>query len=113
MVPGNTTIAAYSSGVYFQRRYGLDPDIKAPTYIGYGFPGSAATNNRSVEETSFASTTTLWKKLTYGALQMITQSSWVLREPWYVAAGTPRDAHVFMEFANIRFVLPQGRPRAE
>ena len=106
MVPGNTTISAYYSGVYAERRYGLDPAVKTATEVGYGFPGSANTNNRSIEEASFASTTTLWKNSAYGALQLITQSSWVLREPWFLAPQTPKDAHLFMEFANVRFVLP-------
>lgn len=105
-VPGRTTIASFYSGAYFQRRYGLDPSVKAPTYVGYGYPGSGNTNNRAVREISFASTTTLWQNPVYGALQFITQSSWAEREPWYLAAGSPRDAHVFMEFANLRFVLP-------
>ncbi|MGA2350779.1 MAG: hypothetical protein ABSF70_10130 [Terracidiphilus sp.] len=101
-----TTIASYVSGAYYQRRYGLDPDIKTATYVGYGFPGSASTNNRAIKEATFASISTLWQKPPYGALQIITQSSYVLRDPWYVAPGQPKDAHVFMEFVNLRYVLP-------
>lgn len=104
MLSKRTTISSYYSSAYFQRRYGLDPDVRAA--IGYGFPGSANTNNRTIREASFASITTLWQKSAYGALQFITQSSHVTREPWYVAPGAPRDAHVFMEFADLRYVLP-------
>lgn len=105
-VSKHNTIASYYSGAYFQRRYGLDPSIKTPTYVGYGFAGSANTNNRFIEEASFATTTTLWQNPARGSLQAITQTSWVGRAPWYVAAGSPRDAHTFMEFANLRYVIP-------
>jgi hypothetical protein len=101
-----TTISSYYSNAYFQRRYGLDPSLKTPTYVGYGFPGSANSNNRTIQEYSFASISTLWKDPAYGALQVITQSSYVQRSPWYVAPNSPKDAHTFMEFMNLRYVLP-------
>lgn len=101
-----TTIASYYSGAYFQRRYGLDPSLKTATYVGYGFPGSANSNNRIINEASFATTTTLWQNPARGALQAITQSSYATRAPWVVAAGAPRDAHTFMEFVNLRYVIP-------
>ncbi len=101
-----TTISGYYSGAYFQRRYALDPDIKTPTWVGYGFPGSANTNNRYIEEASFATTTTLWQNPARGSLQTITQSSWVDRSPWSIASGAPKDAHTMMEFVNLRYVLP-------
>lgn len=106
MVTNNTTISAYYSGAYFQRRYGLDPSANMPTYVGYGYPGSANTNNRIIREASFASISTLWQKSSYGALQLITQSSHVTRAPWYVPANVPRDAHTFMGFMCLRYVLP-------
>lgn len=106
MLTKRTTISSYYSSAYFQRRYGLDPNVKTLTYIGYGFPGSANTNNRTILEASFASITTLWQKSAYGALQFITQSSYVTRNPWYVEVGSPKDAHTFMEFTSLRYVLP-------
>jgi len=105
-VPKHTILASYYSSTYFQRRYGLDPNIKAPTYIGYGFPGSSNSNNRIIEEASVASNTTLWQSPVGGAVQFITQTSWVNRGPWYVAPKSPKDAHVLMEFVNLRYVLP-------
>lgn len=105
-VPGHTTIASYYSSAYFQRRYGLDPDVKTPTYIGYGFPGSANTNNRTIHEITFASISTLWQSSAYGALQIISQSSYVERDPWYVAPNSPKNAHTFMGFMNLRYVVP-------
>jgi hypothetical protein len=100
------TVSSYLSGAYFGRRYGLDPSIKTPTYVGYGYPGSANTNNRCIKEASFATTNTLWQNPARGSLQVITQTSYVTRAPWYVATGPPKAAHTLMEFANLRYVLP-------
>ncbi len=101
-----STLSAYASGAYFQRRYGPDPSAKTPTWIGYGFPGSPNTHNRIIEEASFATTTTVWQDGRCGALQVITQSSYVTRSPWSVAANAPKNAHTFMQFMNLRYVLP-------
>lgn len=101
-----TTISSYISRAYYERRFALDPSIKTPTYVGYGFPGSANSNNRIISEASFASTSTIWQNKVYGALQVVTQTSYVNRAPWYVAPGQPKNAHVFMEFMNLRYVLP-------
>jgi hypothetical protein len=100
------TVSSYMSAAYFARRFALDPSIKAPTYIGYGYPGSANTHNRCIEEASFATTNTIWQNPARGSLQVTTQTSYVSRAPWYIAAGSPRDAHAVMEFANLRYVLP-------
>jgi hypothetical protein len=105
-VDRRTTLASYVSAAYFERRFALDPDLTTPTYVGYGFPGSSNANNRIIGEASFASTSTLWQNKTYGALQVVTQTSYVRRAPWYFAPGQPKDAHVFMQFMNLRYVLP-------
>jgi len=101
-----TTLSSYYSSAYYQRRYGMDFGSKPATYAGYGYPGSANSNNRTIQEYSLASTTTLWKNPDYGALQILTQSSYVLRSPWYVAPNAPKDAHTFMEFTSLRYVIP-------
>ena len=105
-VDRRTTLASYVSAAYFERRFALDPGLTTPAYVGYGFPGSSNANNRIIGEASFASTSTLWQNKAYGALQVVTQTSYVNRAPWYVAPGQPRDAHVFMQFMNLRYVLP-------
>lgn len=105
-VTPRNTISAYQSAGYFQRRFGLDPSVKTPTYIGYGFPGSANTNNRIIKETSFATISTLWQNPARGTVQVITQTSYVLRAPWYVALNSPKDAHTMMEFMALRYVIP-------
>jgi hypothetical protein len=106
ILPKRTTLASYYSSAYYQRRFALDPSLATPTYVGYGFPGSANSNNRTIQEYSLASITTLWQNPAYGALQILSQSSYVLRSPWYIAPNAPRDAHTFMEFTSLRYVIP-------
>jgi methyl-accepting chemotaxis protein len=106
LVGKRTTFEGYYSGAYFQRRYGTDPSASTTTYVGYGFPGSANTNNRSIQEATFGTNSTLWQEPAHGAVQLITVSSYLLREPWYVAANAPKDAHTFMEYVSLRYVIP-------
>jgi hypothetical protein len=92
------------SDAYFDRVFSTDPSTG--TLVGYGFRGSANSNNRNISETTFASQTTLWKQKGYGSVLFITQGSYITRAPWYVAPSTPKDAHVFAGYANLRYVLP-------
>ncbi|HEY2857344.1 MAG TPA: hypothetical protein VGJ21_02880 [Terracidiphilus sp.] len=100
----NTIASLTFSSAYFGRQFSTDPSTGK--LVGYGFLGSSNTNNRALEEGTFSTQTTLWRQPGYGAVQMITQSSYILRAPWYVAPGTPRDAHIFSGYANLRYVLP-------
>lgn len=93
-----------SSGAYFGRASSLDPSTGK--VVGYGFAGSPDSNNRALMEHTLASQTTLWSRPGYGAVQMITQGSWITRAPWYMAPDAPKNAHVFAGYANLRFVLP-------
>lgn len=97
-------LAISYSGAYFDRVFSTDPSTG--TLVGYGFKGSATSNNRAIQEATFATQTTLWKHGGYGSVLFITQSSYITRAPWYVAPNTPKDAHVFAGYANLRYVLP-------
>jgi hypothetical protein len=98
-------VLAFSySGAYFGRVFSTDPSTG--TLVGYGFNGSANSNNRAIQEATFATQTTLWKQHGYGSVQIITQSSYITRAPWYAAPSAPIDAHVFAGYANLRYVLP-------
>ncbi len=100
----STVFSATYSTAYFGRVFSTDPSTG--TLVGYGFQGSTGSNNRAIQEGTFATQTTLWKQAGYGSVQMITQSSYITREPWYVAPGAPKNAHVFAGYANLRYVLP-------
>ncbi len=92
------------SGAYFDRVFSTDPSTG--NLVGYGFKGSANNNNRAIQEGTFGTQTTLWTRFGYGSVQVITQSSYITRAPWYVALDTPKNAHVFAGYANLRYVLP-------
>ncbi len=100
----NSVIAFTYSGAYFARAFSTDPSTGEQ--IGYGFAGSANSNNRALQEGTLATQTTLWKWPGYGSVQVITQSSYIERAPWYVASRMPKDAHVFVGYVNLRYVLP-------
>ena len=80
--------------------------LSTGAYVGYGYPGSANSNNKSIEEATLADTFTFWKNPAYGALQLIGQVSYVTRDPWFVAAGQPSNANMTMVFLDLRYVLP-------
>jgi hypothetical protein len=96
------TVSFYWSTVDFGNRY----DKVGSSYVGYGYPGSANTNNKTIGEYTLANTYTFWKSPTHGALQVIGQVSYVDRTPWYVAAGQPSKANATMVFLDLRYVLP-------
>jgi hypothetical protein len=79
-------------------------------FVGYGFPGSAATNNRLMQEPTFGWIQTLWRDPKWGALQTIFQYSWINRYPWAVLAGQPKDAHNSTIFFDVRYTLPGSAP---
>ncbi len=94
---------AYYGGAYFWRNFG----VQAPgQYVGFGFPGAPAAANRSVQEATIGLTRTFWKNPNYGALQLITQYSYLTRSPWALPAGTPANPHTHMVYADLRYVLP-------
>jgi hypothetical protein len=103
-----TLISAYYGGDYFQRNFFLDTSsgAKPNTFAGYGGPGSSNAANRSIQEPTLDWVTTFWKNPQYGALQLMTQFSYLTRSPWVVPAGTPKNARSSMAWANVRYVLP-------
>ena len=107
----------YYGGAYFQRNYGFL--VAAPTSscdgfsgftcVGFGFPGSANTSNRTVQEGTFGVIPTLWSNENYGRLQIITQYSYLVRTPWSIVATSgpgPKNAHTDMVYVGLRYILP-------
>ena len=116
-----TQIGAYYGGYYFGRNSFNDltaaatsaPISCAPGLvainrpcIGFGGTNSANSNNRAIQEGSFVLTQTLWKNPQYGALLLINDASYSTRAPWFVAAGAPKNAHMFMDHLVLRYVIP-------
>ena len=98
----------YYGAAYYGRTVGLDPLATGNPPIGYGFTGSSSSDNRAIQEGTLGVIQTFWKDPNYGALQLITQASYVTRSPWYVdtATGNPKNAHTTMFYVDLRYVLP-------
>lgn len=103
-----TLFGLYYGAAYFQRNTFLDTSAgaKPNTFIGFGGPGSANTNNRAIQQPTFDWTQTFWRNPQYGAVQLVTQTSYLTRSPWFVAAGAPKNAHLVMVYSSFRYVLP-------
>ncbi len=97
-------IYSYYSGVAIERDTALDANGK--TLIGYGFQGSPLTNNKTIQEFTFGYSPTFYKNNNYGAFGMNFQYSYLLRDPWYVPAAGPKDAHLNLFYIDIRYTLP-------
>jgi hypothetical protein len=92
-----TMYYGYYGGAYFQRNF------SGPA--GFGFAGSPSSANRALQEATFGLIQTFWKEQRYGALQLITQYSYVLRNPWSAEASA-RSAHTNMVYLDLRYVIP-------
>jgi hypothetical protein len=103
----NTQIYSYYGGIYIKRNTALDADGKL---IGYGFSGSSNSQNRTTQEGTIGLTQTLWRDGKYGAFQLMFQYAYFFRNPWFVAAGTPKNTHQNAVWFNIRYTLPGSAP---
>jgi len=101
----------YYGGGYFQRAIATDLTNGKP--VGYGYPGSSAGNNRTIQEGTVGFEQTFWKNPRYGALQLFFQYSYLFRTPWFVAPSTPAQADTNMVYLNLRYVLPGAAPVVE
>ena len=110
----NFIVDGYYSGAYFFRDYfltakalGTPCGATGTDYcVGFGFPGSANTNNRDYQEGTIGFIPTIWSSPNYGKLQFISQFSYVVRTPWFVAPGAPKNAHAFITYVNLRYIIP-------
>ncbi len=101
-------LGVYYGGAYAQRNAFVDVTSTAEVqpFIGFGGPGSANSANRAVQEGTVDWTQTFWRSPQYGALVLVNQFSYVTRAPWFVATGNPKNAHLFMGYVSLRYVLP-------
>lgn len=105
---------SYYGAAYFKRNYGFLPapassscnGLSSFTCVGFGFPGSANTSNRAVQEATFGYIPTLWSHESYGKVQIITQYSYLVRSPWSVSAPNPKNAHASIVYLDLRYTLP-------
>jgi hypothetical protein len=107
----NTLLYAYYGGIYIDRDQVFDSTatgstLSKPVYVGYGYKGSSNNQNRTVQEGTIGIVRTLWKSANYGALSLISQYSYLTRNPWYVATGNPKNTHTNMYWLDLRYTLP-------
>ena len=107
----NTLLYGYYGGVYIGRNFTID--AANGTFAGYGYPGSPGGQNRSIQQGTLGFTHTFWKDPRYGALSLMGQYSYLVRNPWAVAVGQPRKAQEDIVYFNLRYALPGSPPTAK
>lgn len=103
-----TMLYGYYGATYFGRAFQEVAAGPPPSFVGYGFAGSNGAQNRTIQEGTCGLIETLWKNRNYGDLKIITQISYLSRNPWS-NTGTPtgaRSAHLGMGFVDLRYDLP-------
>jgi hypothetical protein len=103
----NTLLYAYYGGIYIGRNVTLDTNGKP---VGYGFTGSAPSQNRAIQEVTLGFNQTMWKNPKYGAINFMGQYEYLTRDPWFVALGTPKATHDNTIYFNLRYTLPGSIP---
>jgi hypothetical protein len=106
---GKTLFYAYYGADYIGRDVIIDTTAKN-VFGGYGYPKSAPGQNRTIQEGTVGFNSTFWKNPNYGGLSFIFQYSYLFRNPWYVAAGAPANAHNSMVWVDLRYTLPGQAP---
>lgn len=104
----NLLFYAYYGGVIIERNTAYDANGK--TLIGYGYTGSANSQNRATQEVTFGMIHTLMRDSKWGALQLMYQYAYFVRDPWYVAPNAPKNAHEDAIWFDVRYVLPGAAP---
>jgi len=103
----NTFLYTYYSGVYIRRNVAFDAN--GTSLIGYGYRGAPNSQNKTVQEFTIGFNQTMWRDTKYGAINLMGQYAYFLRNPWYIAPNAPKSAHLNTIFFNIRYTLP-GAP---
>jgi hypothetical protein len=107
----NLLLYAYYGGIYIGRNTTLDTTAASGhPPVGYGYTGSANSQNRAINEVTFGFNQTLWANPRYGAINAMGQYEWLSRVPWFVAAGAPKGTHDSTIYFNLRYTLPGGMP---
>jgi hypothetical protein len=110
-----TLLYGYYGGIYIAKNEAPamvgGTCMNAATCIGYGYTGSPSGQNKWIQEETLGFNQTFWKEAKYGALNLMGQYSHLHRNPWSIAAGASKDAHVQMVFLNLRYTLPGAPPK--
>jgi len=95
-------VAGYYSGVDTHEAVAIDSNGH---YIGFGFPGSSNSNNKTIKQLTFTGSLLSFKSENRGSAQINLQYSWLERTPF--DRGTrPSTAKMHLFFAQVRYNLP-------
>jgi hypothetical protein len=106
----NTLLFGYYGGIMIGRDGVIDSNGKL---VGYGYTGSSAGNNRTIQELSLGLNQTVWKHAKYGAVNFIAQYAHVVRDPWYIAPASPANPLNATNdglYLDLRYTLPGSAP---
>jgi uncharacterized coiled-coil protein SlyX len=122
-VTPSTLFAFYYGAIYNQANYFRDTNATGQPFIGFGCQASVfgtvgipfrggnglcPTNlaqNRLMSEPTLDIIHTFWKNPQWGSIGINLQTSYLSRSPWVVGQN-PKNAHLFMQYVVLRYILP-------
>jgi hypothetical protein len=63
-----------------------------------------------INEFTFGFNQPMWRNPRYSAINLMGQYEYLMRDPWYVAPGSPKNTHDNTIYMNIRYTLPGAMP---
>jgi hypothetical protein len=108
---GKFLLWGYYGGLYVGRNVVVDAN--GTSLVGYGYRGSANSQNKAIQEVTFGYTETIFKDGKYGGVSLIGQYEYLTRDPWYVAPNAPKATHDNTIYFDVRYTLPGSAPSAK
>jgi hypothetical protein len=105
---GKSVFYVYYGGIYIGRNTALDAN--GTSLIGYGYKGSANSQNRSTQEITGGWNQTFFRDPKYGQVSTFLQYAYFWRNPWFVAPNAPKNAHQNAVWFDVRYTLPGSAP---
>ena len=107
---GKTLLYAYYGAIFVGKYRVYDTNPAKPVWVGYGYEGSANSQNRQIQEGTFGFNQTLIKDAKYGAVNLMGQWAYFTRSPWVIATGAAKDTHMNEVWLNLRYTFPGAPP---
>jgi hypothetical protein len=105
---GKILLFGYYGGIYIDKDVVIDANGKP---VGYGYAGSANSQNKAIQEVTFGFNQTMWASPRYGAINLIGQYEYLTRNPWFIAPNSPDQTHDNTIYFDIRYTLPGSMPK--
>jgi hypothetical protein len=103
---GKFLLFGYYGGIYIDRDTVIDTNGKP---VGYGYAGSANSQNKAIQEITFGFNQTMWANPRYGAINLIGQYEYLTRNPWFITG--PDQTHDNTIYFDVRYTLPGSMPK--